>query len=591
MDSMTTEQLALHEQQYRLQQQSLAQSAEEKGEAPPGISRMSMSTDAVAHRPPGVWSNVGRMFRERGLLKYAAHFIGLCLISFMPLIFAGIAMAFSNPTPSSKVAIFLTTLAIAFVAIGFSGWLTYKRLCRAIAERDGLAEPARPASEVNIVASAADAFTPEQQHYNRDSAASQPPAVYPGGGGPPVPPLPALGKLPSLNSMINPPPYATGPSSPSPSQPPPPAPPLPQMSMPAPPAHLPPPPPPLPASGPPPAPPLPALKAAFSGDNDGIYMAPYDGRDEKGGDGAESDYYDDDGAQLYSFEKVKVQSDIPEDYKQQQQQQQGQQQQQQQQQQQGQLEHRGGASSKADIRLSAFPESQIGTWDGTSTRGWSTYDTADSAQPVRGVPSWGEEALDSQVESMLESYADSGCTSTSGPRPPPPAMPLPRPVAPAAATTATTTTTTSGGQGAAPAGQQSKEDAKRKLMAEMDSDSDGLLEDESDDAGSAGASPKHASADMDFMAARLAQALKNANNPANGSVADLHHHHHHHTDDFASIEVRTPEFSPRRAELVTTPPAQRAQVQTRQLPANPPQHFELDSITSTSTYGDPHQHQ
>ncbi|KAJ2344125.1 hypothetical protein GGF43_005526, partial [Coemansia sp. RSA 2618] len=66
---------------------------------------MSVSNVSVNRTPTSMStfkSNIRLMFTDRKLLKYMFHFIGLCVISFLPLIFAGIALAFSNPTSAAK---------------------------------------------------------------------------------------------------------------------------------------------------------------------------------------------------------------------------------------------------------------------------------------------------------------------------------------------------------------------------------------------------------------------------------------------------------------------------------------------------------
>ncbi|KAI9468364.1 hypothetical protein BX667DRAFT_518334 [Coemansia mojavensis] len=94
------------------------------------VSHLSIYSDSVA--PNTVKSNLRLMFADRRLIKYLFHFIGLCVLSFLPLIFAGVALAFSSPPTSAKIAIYLVTLAISLISIGFSGWLVYRRLRKAI---------------------------------------------------------------------------------------------------------------------------------------------------------------------------------------------------------------------------------------------------------------------------------------------------------------------------------------------------------------------------------------------------------------------------------------------------------------------------
>ncbi|KAJ2626219.1 hypothetical protein IW137_005999, partial [Coemansia sp. RSA 1287] len=112
------------------------QPIEEKDDLGMPISRMSVSNSSVNGTLSMFKTNIKMMFANRKLLKYLFHFIGLCVISFLPLIFAGIALAFSSPSSAAKIAIYMVTMVIALISIGFSGWLSYRRLCRAIDDSD-----------------------------------------------------------------------------------------------------------------------------------------------------------------------------------------------------------------------------------------------------------------------------------------------------------------------------------------------------------------------------------------------------------------------------------------------------------------------
>ncbi|KAJ1806970.1 hypothetical protein LPJ77_003298 [Coemansia sp. RSA 2523] len=126
------------------------------------------------------------MFSDRKLTKYMFHFIGLCVISFLPLIFAGIALMFSTPSGAAKVAIYMVTLLIALVSIGFSARFSYMRLCRAISKSDS-----PMSTKLDIVNSPPQTSRPGHP-YSNDSGSS--------GSVPPMPQLPEK-KLPP------PPPY------------------------------------------------------------------------------------------------------------------------------------------------------------------------------------------------------------------------------------------------------------------------------------------------------------------------------------------------------------------------------------------------
>ncbi|KAJ2655359.1 hypothetical protein IW148_006086 [Coemansia sp. RSA 1199] len=129
------------------------------------------------------------MFSDRRLNKYMFHFIGLCVISFLPLIFAGIALMFSTPSGAAKVAIYMVTLVIALVSIGFSARISYMRLCRAISKSES-----PMSTKLDIVDSPPQTSRPGHQYSNNESDSAS------SGSVPPMPNLPEK-KLPP------PPPY------------------------------------------------------------------------------------------------------------------------------------------------------------------------------------------------------------------------------------------------------------------------------------------------------------------------------------------------------------------------------------------------
>ncbi|KAJ1733082.1 hypothetical protein LPJ61_001728 [Coemansia biformis] len=610
------------------------QAGEEKTDLPPVVSRMSMSNESAAPAMTGAAAfraNIAQMFADRKLLKHLYYFIGLCLVSFLPLMFAGIALAFSSPSGGAKIAIYLTTLTIAFVSIGFSGWLTYQRLCRAIGNDDG--SRARRVSEVNIVGAPTEAFTPSQQYYNGaanddddddDSDSGAQPRSHaitmhiPDSTIPPVPPLPPIGQMPY------PPPYHGSASQQS--HPP-------QLSMPLPPvpAALPPLPPVGALTGVPPAPPLPPAGAL-----PGVPPAPplplggvpvpppihhYDGRlsaSESKAYGlgkdidADNDYYDD-GIKLYSFETVKVQPDKSQGY----------------------AMHRrmsrsvpelgheeseyGGAGhnnqrhmlvasellsasdagdsgyqqysanvpSRPDMHPSVVPANR---YEEARARGSSIYEQAPQPQNPNAPAA---SSIDDLLETMLETFTDGSRPNTTVSKPPPPSVPLPLPRPPI--TEATTADMT--------ANVQRKGSGKRRVAATRqfgdNSDDGDFLDSDSDAMSSRGVSPaakqrpdvnsegtgkwKPASVNFDNIAAHIALALNQPNGPQ-GTRGGLHVANVSSSRDSVSIEVCTPDLTPRRAEQATTPPAQRAVVHTRTPPNGHVQKYDIESVTSASTF-------
>ncbi|PIA13211.1 hypothetical protein COEREDRAFT_89739 [Coemansia reversa NRRL 1564] len=620
------------------------------------VSRMSLSNVSVDTPKASFKSNIMLMFSNRKLLKYLYHFIGLSVISFLPLIFAAIALAFSDPTTGAKVAIYMTTLVIALISIGYSGWLSYRRLCREIAPSND-SEALAPGG-VNMVTSVADAFSPEQQHYNRVN--NQVHNVFsfndPNNPVPPVPPLPH-------SSMFNsPPPYPHGSSAqPLSSHPSPPLLPPPELlspmsasggplsplsgGLPPPPSGPPPPhgalpPPPVggpipPSAGIPPAPPLPTgsiqmPEPVHHNDFNGNWRTSDPPRSADSAHG-----HIDNGDRFYSFETVKVQPNKSQGYAQNRDLDQGPyaddyynkelpqrptlvpagqlsgseisdaglRKKYQQQSANGTV-----VSSSPDFNLGSQPHSKTkdgydGNWD-NNTSASNTHVAQDSRQysRARGESVYGQaqntkdnkapaaSSIDDLVETMLESFMDSSHTSTHVSRPPAPPIPIPPLMQ-----------SINGNDAATKNEQQKKEDAKRKMLLEMkndgnhtETDDDDFLDSDSDGAGSLELSPdegqkpgeqdaqrakwKPASVNFDNIAAHIAEALNKPDAPKH-MLGDLHIDNSSIRESF-SIKVRTPDVSPRRAEQITTPPAKRAVVHTRE---KAPKQAEMESASTSPT--------
>ncbi|KAJ2161793.1 hypothetical protein GGF46_001215 [Coemansia sp. RSA 552] len=511
------------------------------------ISRMSMSNESVprAKRMGPFKYNMTMMFQDRRLLKYLAHFIILCIISFLPLIFAGIALAFSSPSNAAKVAIYLVTLAIAIASIGFSARFSYQRLSRAVASRSRDSRTL-PHTDVNIVGTPAEAFSPDQRHYSsgrqsplsghsidmnhRDSEMPTPPplptARMPQSIIPPAPPLPG-------HSTPPPPPYQQGGMAEGST-----------LHQVPPPAHLP----------PPGAPQLPPGLFGAGGPHKSL-----------GGDS------DNDDTQLYSFEKINVQPEKS----------------------QGQWDDQGDRAGPG-IRLSALPPSRnkdgyVENWVNTNGnrddggRGSSVYGQ-DTKRPATS-------SFDDLVGTMLESFTDSSRPSNNASRPPPPSVPLPT-LLPYDDHTK---------DAGASSSNQRKEDARRKMLAQIRKEAstansdDGFLDSDSDGMSSRGVSPrdaphagsgdkwKPASVNFENIAAHIAQAL-NQSDGLGSTLSDVRTDSRPIDRDSVSIEMRTPDISPRRAEQRMTPPAQRAVVHTR--PPAPPTTYEIPSMSSSGSFDD-----
>lgn len=93
------------------------------------------------------------------LIRYAIY---VCL-SFLPVMFAGIGLSVSDPSAAAKTAIYLITLIIAFSAIGYSTWKSFKQIVKIHLENE---ETASLASSPPIqVGTAVDAFNSDQRYY------------------------------------------------------------------------------------------------------------------------------------------------------------------------------------------------------------------------------------------------------------------------------------------------------------------------------------------------------------------------------------------------------------------------------------------
>ncbi|KAJ2558802.1 hypothetical protein EV175_000629 [Coemansia sp. RSA 1933] len=112
-------------------------------------------------------ANARSYMQDPRVRKHIYYFVGLTLLSFLPLIFAAIALSFSTPTAGAKAAVYLTTLAVAFTSIGYSAYVTRKKIMILLGKRND----SRHASmaEVNIIGTVADAFAPEQRQYAENS--------------------------------------------------------------------------------------------------------------------------------------------------------------------------------------------------------------------------------------------------------------------------------------------------------------------------------------------------------------------------------------------------------------------------------------
>ncbi|KAJ2745080.1 hypothetical protein GGI20_002454 [Coemansia sp. BCRC 34301] len=251
------------------------------------------------------------------------------ILAFTPVIFAAIALSFSEPSNAGKTAIYMVTFTITFSAIGYGGWKSYRQILQAT-------EPSAPPriQHPHIptpvrVSSAVDAFSSEQRYYMHGQHAGSAQTLADGSGdntdgrvlsltpyNPPMPQPPASYSTPYAPPVSMPQPHVPmdmpNPRVPEPAyhgygQP--------QQNAPT---YVPlnggdnaprslalatAPPPPRHNAGPPSSPPsrfgLPRRLSASASHAEGLRKS----------EDAESPYDDDDSAQLYSFDKVRVSKD------------------------------------------------------------------------------------------------------------------------------------------------------------------------------------------------------------------------------------------------------------------------------------------
>ncbi|KAJ2461020.1 hypothetical protein GGF42_000463 [Coemansia sp. RSA 2424] len=87
------------------------------------------------------------------------------LLAFTPVIFAAIALSFSEPSNAGKTAIYMVTFAVTFTAIGYGGWKSYRQILQAT-EPPSPPRMQQPHVPTPVrVSSAVDAFSNEQRYY------------------------------------------------------------------------------------------------------------------------------------------------------------------------------------------------------------------------------------------------------------------------------------------------------------------------------------------------------------------------------------------------------------------------------------------
>ncbi|KAJ1990719.1 hypothetical protein GGI25_001045 [Coemansia spiralis] len=519
------------------------------------VSHMSLAGSSMMSIEPEKGEKIRQHLSDPRVRRHLLYFCALCVLSFLPVMFAGIALAFSTPTPAAKVAVYLSTLALAFTGVAYSGWMVRKKIQLAL----GMRRESVLVTEVNFVDNAVEAFAPEQQHY-ATAAYVQEHALSPtlasqtynpyGQHGPE-----ALAAHPQQHMQGSP--Y---PQVPRPAHPPAPNYPLPRI------------------------PSMPPLLVDVPDRQDPHYQQ--DQRWHRGGD-AEGDHEYNDSAQLHSFERVRVQpyanqapsghnapgehylqnsyhANAP-------------------------YQHSGLPPAQRPVlvaaeQLTMSQESALGMHT-TAQRGNRTeHNPAAYGNSARSGANTAATSMEDLVVGMLESFHEgerqSGLNFAGQHNPPnhplPPMMAGPSgnntgarnsrfkianvPSQPDSPTVGEPVNQ-KGNTGIRRSPSRStivdfmrKEDAKRKMLA----DEDGFLDDDSDD-GEKDDEWKPTSVNLDNLAAQLAKALTQPDAPK----VTLKELQAKNAQDDEQLVLRSAEMSPRRVEQVTTPPAQKAVVHSR----------------------------
>ncbi|KAJ1666241.1 hypothetical protein EV178_002482 [Coemansia sp. RSA 1646] len=493
-------------------------------------------------------------------------------------LYRAIALSFSTPSAGAKVAVYLTTLAVAFASIGYSAYVTRKKIMIMLGLRN---ESRVSIAEVNIVGTVAEAFTPEQRQYAANSTYVHEQTVSPTLASQSYNPYgqpQGMGQAPNMFPHQQQQPYPSQGTSPYPHTP--------QR------VHTPAPTTPLPK-----LPPYPPLTMSVNMPNHENYR----GKDWNHNGDDDSDYEYNDETHLHSFQKVMVgpngpgnemamqsayynTNDVNMPY-------------------QNSQQHSGTVPPPSQLPM-LVPADQL-TMSQQSVNGMGN-ETAVQPQAygngngARSGMNTASTSIDNLVVGMLESfhegdrqsvYVRSNRNSNRFSRPPPPintslgsinysvqprdsgfriANVASQPDSPISGDyTASREMGANGPASGQPVRRSAivdfmrKEDAKRKLLAEDDDffDNDN---DSDDGVGEQNVeSWKPTSANLDNLAAQLAKVLVNPDAPTT-TLLELQNDAQHDTKDKEDVVyLGSAEASPRRVEQITTPPAQKATLHSR----------------------------
>ncbi|KAJ2486947.1 hypothetical protein IWW37_005429 [Coemansia sp. RSA 2050] len=124
-----------------------------------------VANDSTLSTTPTIRPLTMDMLKHPEVRKILTRYALFVLLAFTPVIFVAVALSFSEPTDAAKTAIYMTVLLVSFTATGYGGWKTYRHVLQATEPQTPprVQQPSRPA--LVRVGSAVDAFSNEQRYY------------------------------------------------------------------------------------------------------------------------------------------------------------------------------------------------------------------------------------------------------------------------------------------------------------------------------------------------------------------------------------------------------------------------------------------
>ncbi|KAJ2840774.1 hypothetical protein FBU31_000137 [Coemansia sp. 'formosensis'] len=124
-----------------------------------------VANDSSLSTTPTIRPLTRGMLKHPEVRKVLIRYALFILLAFTPVVFAAVALSFSDPTNAGKTAIYLVTFSVTFTAIGYGGWKSYRQILHATEPPSPprAQQPSRPA--LTRVGSAVDAFNSEQRYY------------------------------------------------------------------------------------------------------------------------------------------------------------------------------------------------------------------------------------------------------------------------------------------------------------------------------------------------------------------------------------------------------------------------------------------